>query len=459
MFTLKLRSRFAWMPVMAVLEQAGSATGRSVSPKAIGGESRFYRWIVLLLLTLAYVVSMIDRQLPFILVEPIKADLKLSDTEIGLLGGILFAGFYAICGLPLARLADLYPRKYILAGSITFWSLLTGFGGLATNFIQLAISRIGGAVGEAGCTPTAHSLIADYFPLSRRATAIAIYSIGGPIGTMLGLILGGWINDMSNWRTALLVVGLPGVLLAVVILLVMREPVRGATDEAAPSASAREKAPDLMGTLRLLWSRKCFRHMAMGVGLYAFGASAKVAFAPAFLMRSHGLTASEAGGALGLVVGISGIAGTLAGGILGDVLGKADKRWYLWLPGIALFLAAPSLVISFLAPGTGMSLGFLIPSYGLGILFIAPTFAMTQALVDPRSRAMASAVLMASMFIIGNSFGPTIVGAVSDYLVPTMGKDSLRWALSLTALTNLWGVFHYFRAAHFLRADLALAAK
>jgi predicted MFS family arabinose efflux permease len=444
---------------MVVLEQADLTDRPAAPPEAKIAESRRYRWGVLLLLTLAYVVSMIDRQLPFILAQPIKAELHLSDTQIGLLGGILFAGFYAVCGLPLARLADLYSRKFILAGAITFWSLLTGFGGLATNFFQLAISRIGGAVGEAGCTPAAHSLIADYFPLSKRATAIAIYSIGGPIGTMLGLILGGWINDLYNWRIALLVVGLPGVLLAVAIMVFMREPVRGSADERAAGETLPEERPGLMQTLRLLWSRKCFRHMVMGVGLYAFGASAKVAFAPAFLMRSHGLTAGEAGAALGLVVGISGIAGTLAGGVLADILGKADKRWYLWLPGIALFLAAPSLAISFLAPGTGMSLGFLVPSYGLGILFIAPTFAIAQALVDPRARAMASAVLMASMFIIGNSFGPTIVGAVSDYLMPTMGRDSLRWALSLTALTNLWGVYHYFRAAHFVRGDLAQPAK
>jgi predicted MFS family arabinose efflux permease len=443
---------------MAVLEQAKLTDGPTAHPKAKIVHSGGYRWVVLLLLTLAYVVSMIDRQLPFILAQPIKAELHLSDTEIGLLGGILFAGFYAICGLPLARLADLYSRKFILAGAIAFWSLLTGFGGLAINFIQLAISRIGGAVGEAGCTPAAHSLIADYFPLSKRATAIAVYSIGGPIGTMLGLILGGWINDVYNWRVALLVVGLPGILLAAAIMLFLREPARGSTDE-KPASPLRKDRPGLMQTFRLLWSRKCFRHMATGVGLYAFGASAKVAFAPAFLMRSHGLSAGEAGAALGLVVGISGIAGTLAGGILADILGKADKRWYLWLPGIALFLAAPSLAISFLAPGTAMSLGFLVPSYGLGILFIAPTFAIAQALVDPRARAMASAVLMASMFIIGNSFGPTIVGAVSDYLMPTMGRDSLRWALSLTALTNLWGVYHYFRAAHFVRADLAQPAK
>jgi predicted MFS family arabinose efflux permease len=182
-----------------------------------------------------------------------------------------------------------------------------------------------------------------------------------------------------------------------------------------------------------------------------------VAFSPAFLMRSYGMSAGETGSALGLVIGISGLFGTLAGGMLGDLLGKGDKRWYVWLPGISLLIAAPCLVITWLAPDRWLSLAFMAPSYGLGILFIAPTFAMAQALVTPRARAMAAAVLMASMFVIGNSVGPTLVGAISDWLAPRLGSGSLRWALTLTAVTNVWGFLHYMRAGHFLREDLARA--
>lgn len=440
------------------MNTAAHAADRPTSVETEISDRGWYKWIVLLLLTLAYVISMVDRQLPFILAESIKADLELSDTQIGLLGGLLFAAFYSICGIPLARLADLYPRKIILSAAIGVWCVMTALGGLATSFVQLASTRIGVAVGEAGCTPAAHSLIADYFRLKRRATAIAIFSIGGPIGAMAGLFLGGWINDLANWRVALFAVGAPGVLLAAAILLFLREPRRGGMDDPKPeSAAAEDDVPGLFATFRLLWSRNSFRHMAMGCGLYAFGASAKVAFSPAFFMRAHDLTPSQTGAALGLVVGISGIVGTLAGGVLGDVLGRLDKRWYMWLPGVSLLVAAPCLAISYLTPNTAVSLGFMLPSYGLGILFIAPTFAMAQALVSPRARAMAAAVLMASMFVIGNSFGPTIVGAVSDALAPRLGALSLSWALALTAITNVWGFFHYIRAAHFLRDDLERA--
>lgn len=423
-----------------------------------------YKWFVLFLLTIAYVISMLDRQLPFILAEAIKQDLSLTDTQLGLLGGLLFAAFYAVCGIPMARLADIYPRKVILSAAIGLWCGMTALGGLATHFTHLALTRVGLAVGEAACTPAAHSLIADYFKLRRRATAIAIFSIGGPIGSMLGLLLGGWISDVADWRTAFFAIGIPGVVLGLVILFVMREPKRGAMEAVAPvadpnviDAAIEEKAPGFFQTLRLLWQRRSFRHMSVGAGLYAFGAAAKVAFGPAYLMRSHELSASETGALLGLVVGISGIVGTLAGGVLGDILGKLDKRWYMWLPGISLLIAAPCLAIAFLAPNSTVALIFLVPSYGLGILFIAPTFAMAQALVTVRARAMAAAVLMAAMFLIGNSFGPTIVGAISDMLKPTAGDNSLGWALALTSLTNVWAFFHYLRAAHFLRDDLARA--
>lgn len=433
------------------MNSVSAADASKASEVSEASDRGWYKWFVLFLLTLAYAVSMIDRQLPFILAESIKADLGLTDTQLGLLGGLLFAAFYSLCGIPLARLADLYPRKLILTGAIGFWCAMTALGGLAVNFIQLALTRVGVAVGEAGLSPSAHSLIADYFRLNRRATAIAIYSIGSPIGAMLGLMLGGWIAEVSSWRTALLVVGLPGILLALAILFFLREPTRGATD----ADKSDGPAPTLLGTFRLLWSRRSFRHMAVGVGLYAFGASSLVTFSPAFLMRSHGMSAGEVGSALGLVMGVSGVLGTLAGGVLGDILGKGDKRWYLWLPGVSLLIGAPCLAITWLAPSSLMSLIFMLPAYGLGILFIAPSFAMTQALVSPRARAMASAVLFACMFILGNSIGPTVVGAVSDWLTPRLGDDSLRWALTLTALTNVWGFFHYLRGGHFLRDDLA----
>lgn len=417
-----------------------------------------YKWLVLFLLTLAYAASMIDRQLPFILAQAIKADLKLSDTRLGLLGGLLFASFYTVFGIPLARLADIYPRKVVLSAAIAFWCGMTALGGLAANFLQLAGTRVGVAVGEAGCVPAAHSLIADSFRPERRATAISLFSAGNPIGAMLGLLLGGWIVEASNWRTALFMVGLPGLALAAVIMALVREPVRGAMDAAgvrdAGAGPESGAAPTLIGTFRLLWSRRSFRHMAMGCGLYAFGASAKIAFAPSFLMRAHGLTPAQTGAMLGLVVGISGVLGIVAGGLLGDRLGKLDKRWYMWLPAVSLLVAAPCLAVAFLTRSAALSLICLVPSYGLGILFTAPTFAMAQALAPPRARAMAAAVLMSAMFLIGNTFGPTIIGAISDALAPTAGRLSLSWALALTALTNLLGVLHFLRAARFLRGDL-----
>jgi predicted MFS family arabinose efflux permease len=274
---------------------------------------------------------------------------------------------------------------------------------------------------------------------------------------MIGLALGGWLNDVSNWRTAFFAIGLPGAVLALAMALIMREPRRGAMDGPATAGAADERPPTLLGTFKLLWSRRSFRHLALGVGLYAFGASAMVAFSPAFMMRSHGMTSTQVGATLGVAVGISGIIGTLAGGTLGDLLGRFDKRWYLWLPGICLGLAVPCILAAYLAPNVWVSLAFIGPAHGLGLLFIAPSFAMTQALATPRTRAMASAVLFACMFLIGNSFGPTVIGAVSDALAGSFGKQSLRYAMCLVVLTNVWGVFHYLRGAKYLRADLEQA--
>jgi predicted MFS family arabinose efflux permease len=414
-----------------------------------------YKWLVLALLCAAYTFSMIDRQLPFILAQSIRKDLHLTDTQIGLLGGIFFAGTYALVSVPLARLADLFPRKLIISGAVTFWCLMTGLGGLTASFIQLSATRIGVAVGEAGLVPATHSMIADYFSPRRRATAIAIFSIGLPLGAMLGLFLGGWLNEVTNWRTALMLVGLPGVVLGMLFLFV-REPKRGGLDPAG-TAGASTDIPTFVGTFGELWSRRSFRHMIMGLGLYSFGAASKIAFAPSFLMRSHGLSSSQTGAALGLVVGISGFVGILAGGFAADALGKSDKRWYIWLSAICILLAAPCLAVAFLAPTATVALIFLVPSYGLGNLHTAPVYAMVQALVRSRARAMAIAVLMSCQFLIGNSLGPAVIGAISDALMPIVGDKSLGYALAITSLTNVWGFVHLLFAAKHLRADLARA--
>lgn len=407
------------------------------------------RW-ALVILFLVYVVNMIDRQILSILLEPIKHSLDLSDSQLGLLSGT-FGLAFAIAGIPIARLADRMSRRNIIVAALAVWSGLTALCGVAQNFWQLILLRTGVAAGEAGGGPPAHSMIADYFPHGRRATALAIYSSGVPVGILFGLAVGGAINQAFDWRVAFMVVGLPGLLLALVMLFTVKEPPR----EAAPPGDGRQ--PSLMAVLKTILSIRAFRSLLAATALHVFAAYALTQWHPAFMIRTFHVGTAQVGLYLGLVVGVTSGLGTFLGGWLGDVLGRRRPAWFAWLPAVEIFITIPFYFFAYSAPTFETALLFLIIPSLLTNAFTGPIFGTIQSLAPPHMRAMAAAVLLFIIAVVGQSLGPQAVGLMSDAFKPQAGADSLRWAMSVIVLTKLAATFQFWRAGRLLEADLKAA--
>jgi predicted MFS family arabinose efflux permease len=328
---------------------------------------------------------------------------------------------------------------------------MTALCGTAAGFLSLLVYRVGVGVGEAGGSPPAHSLISDYFPPERRATALAIFSLGVPFGILVGFLAGGWLNEALGWRLAFVVVGLPGVLLALVVALTLREPPRGHS-EGLTSGGA---PPSALQVVAFLWESRSFRHLSFASGLYAFVGYSVISWAPSFLIRSHAMSAAEAGTWLSLIIGIGGGIGNYAGGVIADRWAERDPRGRVLLPALALALALPLSVGIFVTDSAGVALALLVAPTALGLMYQAPTFAVTQFLATPRMRATAAAVLLFVINIIGLALGPWTTGALSDALEPRTGADSLRWALCIVSLLLAWSALHFWAASRTLRADLA----
>ena len=405
------------------------------------GMSYFY----LSLLTMIYVISFIDRKLPFILIESIKRDLSLSDTQIGLLTGVAFSLVFAIAGVPISRLAERYGRKATISSCLFAWSLLTAAGGLAQNFFHLLGARMGVAIGEAGATPAAHSLLADYFP-KKRAMALAVFSMGQPMGILIGLALGGLILDMAGWRTAMFVLGLPGIILAIVTFLALKEPPR------APAGA--EKAIGVIGTVRMLLRTSTFRHLAAAGMLFGCATGATATFSPAFLIRTYGQSATDVGLAYGLLVGIAGISGAFISGYLTDRLRARDPRWGLWLVGTLLPFTVPFHILAWHAPSYGWAVSFLAIPELSSVFWAAPTFLAVQLLLPSTLRAVGSAAFLFFSTGIGLSLGPFLAGLISDSLTGVVAGNSLGWSLTILTLLKLWAGLHFFIAAARLRRDI-----
>ncbi len=408
----------------------------------------------LVLLTVVYSFNFIDRQLLAILQESIKLELSLSDTQLGLLTGFAFAMFYVTAGIPIARWADRGNRRNIVAMSIGIWSFMTAISGFVQNYAQLLLARVGVGIGEAGGSPPSHSIVSDIFPPHRRASALSFYSTGVNIGILFGFLLGGWLNEFFGWRVAFIVVGAPGILIALVVRYTMQEPIRGLVENKQISD---QQAP-FSEVLHLLWSRRTFRHMAFAAGLNAFAGYGVVNWLASFFIRSHGMTTGELGTWLAMSTGLFGAIGVLAGGIIADRLAPTDKRWYVWLPGITTFLCAPALVAVFLVSNqyAALVLAF-IPGLLINV-YLGNTIATTHGLVGQRMRATASAILFLVINIIGLGLGPWMIGLLSDSLAPTQGVESLRYAmLYLLPPVMLWSACHFYLASKTLKADLAAA--
>ncbi|HJY80389.1 MAG TPA: MFS transporter, partial [Candidatus Binatia bacterium] len=410
------------------------------------------------LLVVVNVFNYLDRQILSILLEPIKRDLQLSDTALGFLTGIAFAIFYTFAGIPIARWADRGVRRTIMALGLTVWSGMTALTGLAQTFAQLALARIGVGIGEAACTPPAHSLLSDYFPPERRGTALSILALGVPFGIMLGYLAGGLVNQYFGWRRAFFVMGLPGLMLALVLRLTLREPPRGYSEGLHTSGLPIASEP-ISEVLRFLWQLRSFRHLSLAAALYAFCGYGSLAFVPAFMMRVHGMTnTAELGLWLGLISGVFLGIGTFLGGTLSDRLAarRKDMRWYLWLSAGAPLLGIPFTFLFYLWPEGRMALLLSIPGSILNPMWLGPTGAMTQGLVKLRMRAIAPAILLFIINIIGLGLGPQTVGLISDLLTPIYGKEAIRYALLFVVVPgSVWGAIHYLLAARTLREDLA----
>lgn len=419
-------------------------------PLADASSTRTVLWTLLAV----YVLNFLDRQIVTILAEPIKRELTLSDTQIGLMTGLAFALFYTILGIPIARYADnpKTNRVRLISVALAIWSAMTVLCGMAQNFIQLLLARIGVGVGEAGCTPAAHSLITDSVAPERRSSAIAFYGLGIPIGSLLGMIVGGLLNDAFGWRVAFMAVGVPGILLAVTLPWLLREP-----RHCAPNANTpvRSGSPLTTGeALAEVFSSRCFVLLAGAASLTAFLSYGKGVWAVILFQRTHGLSPGETGLLLGVVLGIAGIAGTWLGGVMADRFGRIDKRHILTGPAVFMAVAAPILFLGYCADDWRLSIALLFVPTLLNSAYYGPTYAMVQGLVRPEARAIASAVMLFAQNLIGLGLGPLFFGMLSDAFKPMAGDESVRWVLFGAAWLGLIPALLFWRASLRLNAEL-----
>jgi MFS family permease len=416
------------------------------------GVSNPYRNYVLAMLTLVYVFNFIDRQLLVILQESIKKELHLSDTQLGLLSGLTFAIFYVVLGIPIARMADKRSRRNTVAVSLGLWSLMTACSGLARNFVQLLLARIGVGVGEAGGSPPAHAMISDYFPPQKRSTALSIYSAGIYFGILIGFLMGGYLNQHLGWRTAFFVIGLPGIIFSLLFYTTVKEPRRGATD----AGTNANDTHTLGEVLTVLYATKTFVFLSLASALNVFCIYGLMNWAPSFLQRLHGLTSAQVGVLLGPILGIGGAAGSLAGGLLTDRFGKTDKRWYVKIPALAILIVIPFQAGAIFLHSTSLSIACLGLCALLPSMYLGPSLAVAHSLVPASMRSLTSAVFFLVINLIGLGLGPLVVGIISDLLKPSLGVESLRWALSIIIVISIASTALFFSTAKKLAVDLKL---
>jgi len=415
------------------------------APTEVGGPYAYY---VLAVLFVVYVFNFIDRQILSILLQPIKEDLQVSDTAMGFLTGFAFAVFYAIAGLPLARVADRWVRRSLIALSLATWSLMTAASGLARNFTDLALARVGVGIGEAGCTPPAHSLLSDYFPPEKRATVLAVYACGIYMGVGLGFWLGGWLNDAFGWRVAFMVIGLPGVAMAVVVRFTVREPPRGMSERTA----ATSRSYSLGETWRFLTRLPSGRRISLGAALKAFVGYGLGAWIPAFFIRLHGMTPGERGLWLSWITGLGGAIGAFSGGWLADrwVRDQPKARAYISLVGA--LCSTPFIVAALVLDNTTLALLSFFPANIFGTMWIGPAGSIVQDLAPPAMRATASAVFIFILTMIGLGAGPQTVGILND-IIGT--PDAIRYSLLGVAVsTSLLSAVFFWLTGKTLERDI-----
>jgi MFS family permease len=443
--------------------------------------SVFQRIWMMSLLVLLYTSHFVDRIIVAVVAPGIKHELTISDAQFGLMVGLGFAIPYTALTLPFARLVERASRRKMLAIAVLAWSLMTALGGAARSYGQLLACRMAVSVGEAAWTPTATSLIADSYPPNRRASALSILGLGACIGSLIGAFGGGKIAEAFGWRGAFLLVGAPGLLLALLVALTLREPVRGQMDV---GKAIGEKAPSFRDVVARLARKPAFVHMVAGGSISTFVTYAIILFLPVYLSRTFGMSASQAGLALGVVSAGATALGQLAGGHLADWLGRRDERWYAWMPAIALFIAAPSLCLGLVQHNWVIALAAILGGSTCIYFFYGPTYAAALNMAGPGMHASAAGILLVCTNVVGVGLGPLIAGTASDHFAAhlfTLGDyarqcpagmapaaasatvhqacamaaaGGLRWSLIACSLLAVVGAILYMIAARTIQNDL-----
>ena len=420
--------------------------------------SRSLRAYTVGLLTLIYTANYVDRQIVAILLQPIKEEMLLSDTQLGLLSGLAFAIFYATLGIPIAYMADRYSRKKIIISALTLFSIMTYVCGLAQNYTQLLLARIGVGVGEAGTSPPSHAMISDMYEPSERAGPLAIFALGINIGLFIAFLGGGYIAQHYGWRAAFQLVALPGLAIAVLAIFTLRDPPRGMSDKTS-DAVASAKAPSLKDVSLHMWRTKSIRQLTIATTLIITIGYGGIAWIPSYLHRIHGMSSAEIGYTLAFIIGIGGGLGTAIGGAVADRLGKKDVRCNVWIIMITAICTMPFSIAAYLSDSAFWAIILMIPPVSVGALYFGPSLAMLHTLVRPDMRSSASAITLFINNIIGLGIGPLAIGLISDGLTPTYGDKALPYAMSLMALITLWAFVHFWFAARSLTQDIADSQK
>ena len=429
----------------AAAKHAPWPMGNSAEMKPLEGHR-----LALLLLVLAFTLSITDRMILSILFPEIKAEFGLSDTQLGLLGGLSFALFYAVLGLPIARLADRYSRKIIIALSLVVFSLMTLLSSWAAGFISLLILRVGVGIGEAGVNPASHSIIADYFPAQRRAFAMSILMLGASVGMMLGFAGGGAIAQEYGWRVALMAAGLPGLVLAGLMLWLLREPPRGGMEPGSVKVDPSGPLPSIYQSALYMWRHVGLRHLLIGstvTGMLSYGLTQ---WLPTFFIRGYAMSQSQVGIMMALFFGILGASGALVSGKLSDHLSKKGFQYGPWMVAGVMALSVPFYIAGMLAGDLKLTLVLLIIPAFTTNFYLGPTLALIQTLSPVPMRAVASAIKMLCLNLIGLGLGPLVVGLLSDLFTPIFGDSSLAVALASFSVIGFWGALHYWLAGRAL---------
>jgi MFS family permease len=423
------------------------------TPKSSRPTSRYANY-VLAVMVIMYTCNYLDRFVLTMMISDIKADLQISDSMVGFIMGPAFALFYTIGGVPIARWADVGSRRSIISIGMVVWSGFTAASGLVTTGLQLATARVCVGVGEAAGAAPAHSLLSDYFPPEKRATALSFFQGGVYLGSMLGLLIGGLLVPDIGWRTTFLVVGLPGLLIALIVRFTVREPVRGQFDRSESDAAQELPTATILEVAQFLSKRPTFWFVAIGAGIASFAGTGYGMWMPTFLERVHDMPKAEIGVRFAIIQYVPAFFGAILNGKIADYLGQRDIRWHAWVGAIAVSLTIPFMALQLLWPDGREAIYWAIPSALCGAGWAPIAYGLAQNLAPPHMRAVASSFIIIFITFLGTGLGPWAVGYLNDILEPTYGLLAIRWSMLSVLMTCTVGAVLFALAARTLEEDI-----